>query len=179
VGGLLLLLLYVYAVLGANLFYAVAWRDGGFVGEDVNFRDFPSAFLLLFRALTGESWNGLMHDTMVQEDARGLCSQAAGSCVPLHEVVPIIYFFSFVMLSLICLNLVIAVILEQQAAMSNASRLTARELEHFQEVRARRRRTRAAPRRAARASRPPLTRFGCASARRRPGPRARAGLVRL
>ena len=33
-----------------------------------NFKDFPSALLVLFRMSTGESWNGIMHDCMNMAD---------------------------------------------------------------------------------------------------------------
>lgn len=139
VGGLLLLVLFVYSALGAQLFFNVARRPDGFLNADANFDNFLMSALLLFRAMTGESWNGLMHDCMVQEDERGLCSEAEGTCSP-HPFVAILFFFSFVIISVICLNLVIAVILEKKSAMSNENMLTKQELDHFQEVRAARER---------------------------------------
>ena len=48
------------------------------------------ALLTLFRCLTGESYNGLMHDALVSEAAHpGRCSEAEGTCghwfaIPYH-----------------------------------------------------------------------------------------------
>jgi len=131
VGGLLLLLLFIYAVLGVHLFYNIPQQD--YINQFANFTDFGHSFWLLFRAMTGESWNGLMRDTMVQEDARAICSEAEGTCT-LSPFISVLYFYSFVVLTLVCLNLVIAVILEKKAAMSNENTLTTQELEHFQQV---------------------------------------------
>ena len=33
--------------------------------EDANFANFPTAFITLFCVVTGDGWNGLMHDAMV------------------------------------------------------------------------------------------------------------------
>lgn len=64
--------------------------------------------LLLLRVATGEAWNAVMVDCMVQPPQ---CSKSAGNCG--DEVVAPLFFFSFVMIgSLIMLNLVVAVVLE-------------------------------------------------------------------
>lgn len=71
--GLMLLLLVIYAIAGVSLFadkrpqYAafLDWFDGGSVG----FQNFGMAMLTLLRCVTGESWNGIMHDLMISEDA--------------------------------------------------------------------------------------------------------------
>lgn len=60
VGGLLLLFLYLYSILGVSLFADVMLQstyDG-----NANFKTFWRAFLLLFRASTGEAWNSIMYD---------------------------------------------------------------------------------------------------------------------
>ena len=36
--------------------------DGEFIDHNVNFRSFYISMMTLFRASTGESWNGIMHD---------------------------------------------------------------------------------------------------------------------
>lgn len=78
VASLLLLLLFVYAVLGVSLFSTLT-LSGNFVNRQANFRTLPNALLLLFRSVTGESWNGLMHDCMVGE-ASGRCSEEEQTC---------------------------------------------------------------------------------------------------
>ena len=65
VGLLLLLLMYIYSILGVELFANVA--HGEFINSDANFEGFGSALLTLARCITGESYNGIMHDAMVRE----------------------------------------------------------------------------------------------------------------
>lgn len=62
VGALLLLLFFVYGVAGMDLFGRIKDRD--FITKHTNFRHFYDAIMTLFRASTGESWNGIMHDCM-------------------------------------------------------------------------------------------------------------------
>jgi len=57
--GILLLLLFVFAVLGIQLFAKTADLDPH--GEEANFRSFDVAVLTLIRSMTGEAWNDLMH----------------------------------------------------------------------------------------------------------------------
>jgi hypothetical protein len=62
---LLALILFTFAVAGMSLFGSVP--DGEFINEDVNFRSFYIAMMTLWRASTGESWNGIMHDCQNSE----------------------------------------------------------------------------------------------------------------
>ena len=55
VGGLLSLLLYLYAVLGTFLFATV--KRNGFLDEMVNFETFGNSFVTLFTAATAETFN--------------------------------------------------------------------------------------------------------------------------
>jgi hypothetical protein len=59
IGGLLLLLLYLYAILGVNLFANVK-RSYPLTGI-VNFESFGAAFLTLFRVSTGEAWHEILY----------------------------------------------------------------------------------------------------------------------
>jgi hypothetical protein len=58
------LLVIVFAILGKELFWRVKFQDN--INEYSNFRYFWPAFMLLMRAMTGESYNALMHDCRVQ-----------------------------------------------------------------------------------------------------------------
>jgi hypothetical protein len=102
VGSILMLCLYVFAVMGMNLFADVTpanYDDLEFISDRNNFGSFGYSMLTLFRTATGESWNGLMHDL-----------EAKGFSVALP------YFVSFVVVgTFIMLNLFIAVILENFA----------------------------------------------------------------
>jgi hypothetical protein len=60
VGAILCLLIYLYAVLGMNLFAKVKSFD--LHGPYANFRTFYRSMMTLVRSFTGEAWNDLMHD---------------------------------------------------------------------------------------------------------------------
>ena len=60
VGGLLILFIYLYSVLGVFLFAHIKYSDN--LNEHANFRNFPSAALTLFRVVTGEGWHEIMFD---------------------------------------------------------------------------------------------------------------------
>eukprot|EP00930_Biecheleria_cincta_P047048 TRINITY_DN3254_c0_g2_i1.p1 TRINITY_DN3254_c0_g2~~TRINITY_DN3254_c0_g2_i1.p1 ORF type:complete len:2356 (-),score=376.43 TRINITY_DN3254_c0_g2_i1:34-6066(-) len=62
VGLLMLLLLYLYAVLGMSLFAKVAYTGTGIYGPTTNFRTFYRSMVLLIRSMTGEGFNEIMHD---------------------------------------------------------------------------------------------------------------------
>ena len=56
---LLFLFLCIFAILGVQLFATVAHHAA--IDDHANFESFPMAMLTLFRATTGENWNGIMH----------------------------------------------------------------------------------------------------------------------
>ena len=62
VGLLMVLLLYLYAVLGVSLFAKVSYTGTGIYGPQTNFRSFFQAISLLIRSMTGEGFNEIMHD---------------------------------------------------------------------------------------------------------------------
>lgn len=61
VGGLLLLLMYLYSVLGVFLFANVKKNDA--LNEVLNFESFPKAFITMFVLTNGNSWDMLMDAT--------------------------------------------------------------------------------------------------------------------
>lgn len=63
VGSVLFLFMFIFAIMGMSLFGNI--RYGEFLNRHANFDSFPSALLLLIRITTGESWNGIMRDCMV------------------------------------------------------------------------------------------------------------------
>lgn len=106
VGSLLLLLMVVYALVAVQLFYGVRGTvpqivagevtDLEFVNEWANFESFGTALFTMFRCVTGESWNGIMHD-----------------CYRVSVWASILFFTSyFIAGRVFMLNLFIAVILE-------------------------------------------------------------------
>jgi len=64
VGLVLLLFQIMYSILGKELFWRVKFQENIF--EYANFRYFWTSYLLLNRAMSGESYNALMHDCRVQ-----------------------------------------------------------------------------------------------------------------
>ena len=57
---LLMLIFFTFTIAGMGIFGKVP--DGEFIDHNVNFRSFYISMMTLFRASTGESWNGIMHD---------------------------------------------------------------------------------------------------------------------
>lgn len=62
VGLLFLLILFTFTVAGMDLFGELESGEDGFINKDANFRTFYVGIMVLGRAATGESWNGIMHD---------------------------------------------------------------------------------------------------------------------
>ena len=113
---LLLLMMFIYAVLGVTLFTYVKLGDA--VNPNANFITFGGAMLLLFQALTGDSWSAIMRDLMVGPD---------DGCNP--DMVPtdcgtgmaLPYFLSYMLISnFVCLNLIVAVVIENFSNLKNA-----------------------------------------------------------
>ena len=134
VGSLLCLILFIYAVLGVNLFTFVSHHgvQGG-ITSFRNFDTFNSAFLVLFQCMTGDDWSSIMADAMQHEES-GTCTQAAGDC---GSTAAVPYFISFqVLSSFIFLNLVVAVIIENFATLHDTrpDLVSASDLEMFMEA---------------------------------------------
>lgn len=101
-----LIFLFMYSVIGMSAFGQLPRRS--FLTEHANFENFPSAMLTLFRSATGESWNGIMHDCMVQPCPYPDHHEECGS----YLAIP--YFISFVVLfQLVVVSLIIGIAMEQ------------------------------------------------------------------
>ena len=136
VGILLFLFLYIYTILGVELFHNLP-LDGEFINYDANFATFGNAMLTLFRCITGESYNGIMHDAMVTEahSAPGRCSDAEGTCG--GRIAPVVFFITFVVLeAMVMLNLIVAVVLDTFAEEDKAEemKLNKGQIEAFVEA---------------------------------------------
>uniref|UniRef100_A0A914MP61 Ion transport domain-containing protein n=1 Tax=Meloidogyne incognita TaxID=6306 RepID=A0A914MP61_MELIC len=106
----LLILFYAYA--GVILFGTV--RYGQALSKHVNFRSGKQALMVLFRSITGEDWNDIMHDCMRSPPhcywAPSL-SYWQSDCG--NYMAAILYFCSFyLIIAYIVLNLLVAVIME-------------------------------------------------------------------
>jgi len=98
-GTLLLLILFIYAIMGMSLFGMVP-TDKEFYNRHANFSTFFYSMLTLIRMVTGESWNGIMHDLYMDRDAK-------------EVFITITYFLSFTFISAyIYINVLVAVVLK-------------------------------------------------------------------
>ncbi|VDN38978.1 unnamed protein product [Gongylonema pulchrum] len=108
----MLLFVLFYAYTGVILFGMVKY--GQAVSKHVNFRTGSEALVVLFRSITGEDWNDIMHDCMRSPP---LCYWKEGAnywetdCGNYYGA--IIYFCSFyVIITYIVRNLLVAIIIE-------------------------------------------------------------------
>lgn len=123
VGLLLLIFFFMYAVLGVQLFCNV--QRGETLTRHADFSSFGSSLFTLFRLTTGENWNVVMHELMVQppyctpaEEAEDGISDCG------NPLAAWIYMLSFTLLcAMTTLNLIIAVILYAFFDMSEESLL--------------------------------------------------------
>ncbi|XP_034425651.1 voltage-dependent T-type calcium channel subunit alpha-1G isoform X6 [Hippoglossus hippoglossus] len=107
-GLLFMLLFFIYAALGVELFGDLICDElhpcEG-LGRYATFKNFGMAFLLLFRVSTGDNWNGIMKDTLRD------CAQDTNTCY--NTVVSPLYFVSFVLTAqFVLVNVVIAVLMK-------------------------------------------------------------------
>lgn len=70
---LYLLSIFVFTLTGMTMFGDQTEGQDGFINKDVNFNTFYVAGMVLIRCSTGESWNGIMHDTCFYSDENGKC----------------------------------------------------------------------------------------------------------
>jgi len=105
--GLVLLILFMFAVLGVYFFGELTEPAQVIDPEYKNFRNFGRAYLLLFAIATGEDWNRLMYDCI---DSVPYCEKGR-SCGSSYAPV---YYICFVMvITHVMLNLFILVIIQQ------------------------------------------------------------------
>eukprot|EP00736_Rhodelphis_marinus_P011725 Rmarinus@m.8053 len=125
VGGLLVLFIFIYAVLGLHLFSDVP--HGAFITSNANFETVAVGMLTLFRVATGEGWQGIMLECRE--------NNAFGS-----PAIATAYFLSYlVIVTFVLLKLFIAIVLENFQMLEEENRVGNRtlrsyELEEFQRV---------------------------------------------
>jgi hypothetical protein len=76
-GGLLLLFLFLFSIIGTSIFSYVRThdtKDG--TNYHVHFQDFLTSFLLLFRCATGEAWHMIMFDVARPYSILNQCDEA-------------------------------------------------------------------------------------------------------
>ena len=128
--GLLALCMFIYSILGVQLFTFVMRGDN--LTDDRNFDTFGQAALLLFQVITGDGWSGLMEDCMVDQ-ARG-CDPAEGNC---GSWVALPCFLTYLLIAtFVVINLVIAVVLENFTMLGSQdpNMITGNDIDVFKEV---------------------------------------------
>lgn len=110
---LIVMLFFIYAVIGMQMFGKIAMVDGTQINRNNNFQTFPQAVLLLFRCATGEAWQEIL-----------LACSYGKLCDPESDYAPgeehtcgtnfaYYYFISFYMLcAFLIINLFVAVIMD-------------------------------------------------------------------
>ncbi|CAG9857935.1 unnamed protein product [Phyllotreta striolata] len=104
------LLVFFYALAGTIIFGTVKYGEG--IGRRANFESPVTGVAMLFRIVTGEDWNKIMHDCMIQPP---FCTPADNywqtDCGNFYG--SLIYFCTFyVIITYIVLNLLVAIIME-------------------------------------------------------------------
>jgi len=129
IGSLLGIFVFMYAVLGMQLFTFVEHGEEGLTDER-NFGTFGNSCLLLFQCLTGDGWSELMVACTFSPG----CSAETRHC---SSVLAIPYFLSFQLLGMfVLLGVLIAVMLESFAALGTERQdlASSRDLDLFHVV---------------------------------------------
>ncbi|XP_056311573.1 voltage-dependent L-type calcium channel subunit alpha-1C isoform X3 [Danio aesculapii] len=109
---LIVMLFFIYAVIGMQMFGKIALRDNSQINRNNNFQTFPQAVLLLFRCATGEAWQEIMLACSPNRPCeKG--SEINHSTEDCGSHFAIFYFVSFYMLcAFLIINLFVAVIMD-------------------------------------------------------------------
>uniref|UniRef100_A0A7M4FQF0 Voltage-dependent T-type calcium channel subunit alpha n=1 Tax=Crocodylus porosus TaxID=8502 RepID=A0A7M4FQF0_CROPO len=109
-GLLFMLLFFIYAALGVELFGKLVCNDENpceGMSRHATFENFGMAFLTLFQVSTGDNWNGIMKDTLRD------CTQDDRSCLSNLQFISPLYFVSFVLTAqFVLINVVVAVLMK-------------------------------------------------------------------
>ncbi|CAH2060425.1 unnamed protein product, partial [Iphiclides podalirius] len=113
---LILMLFFIYAVVGMQVFGKIAIDDDTPITRNNHFQTFPQAILVLFRSATGEAWQDIMMGVSPEPEVK--CDKnydeegedSGGTC---GSVLAFPYFISFyVLCSFLIINLFVAVIMD-------------------------------------------------------------------
>ncbi|XP_074482134.1 voltage-dependent L-type calcium channel subunit alpha-1C isoform X9 [Sebastes fasciatus] len=111
---LIVMLFFIYAVIGMQMFGKIALRDHTQINRNNNFQTFPQAVLLLFRCATGEAWQEIMLACSPNRPCeKGSTNENNLAHEDCGSQFSIIYFVSFYMLcAFLIINLFVAVIMD-------------------------------------------------------------------
>uniref|UniRef100_A0A3B3U072 Calcium voltage-gated channel subunit alpha1 Ia n=1 Tax=Poecilia latipinna TaxID=48699 RepID=A0A3B3U072_9TELE len=114
-GLLFMLLFFIYAALGVELFGELVCNEDypcEGMSRHATFENFGMAFLTLFQVSTGDNWNGIMKDTL-RECPPSHDSGVDYGCNPSLQFISPMYFVSFVLTAqFVLINVVVAVLMK-------------------------------------------------------------------
>ncbi|XP_034552541.1 dihydropyridine-sensitive L-type skeletal muscle calcium channel subunit alpha-1-like [Notolabrus celidotus] len=110
---LIVMLFFIYAVIGMQIFGKVSLVDGTQINRNNNFQTFPQAVLMLFRCATGEAWQEVMMASMYGKKCDPKSDFLEGEEFTCGSNFAVFYFLSFYCLcAFLILNLFVAVIMD-------------------------------------------------------------------
>ncbi|XP_062067230.1 voltage-dependent L-type calcium channel subunit alpha-1S [Lepus europaeus] len=110
---LIVMLFFIYAVIGMQMFGKIALVDGTQINRNNNFQTFPQAVLLLFRCATGEAWQEILLACSYGKLCDPESDYAPGEEYTCGTNFAYYYFISFYMLcAFLIINLFVAVIMD-------------------------------------------------------------------
>ncbi|KAF4072330.1 hypothetical protein AMELA_G00261950 [Ameiurus melas] len=112
---IIVMLFFIYAVIGMQVFGKIALVDGNEINRNNNFQTFPQAILLLFRCVTGEGWPKVMLACMAGKlcDPKSDHGSTPGEEYSCGTNFAVFYFLSFNMLcAFLIINLFVAIIMD-------------------------------------------------------------------
>ncbi|XP_022530611.2 voltage-dependent T-type calcium channel subunit alpha-1H [Astyanax mexicanus] len=124
-GLLFMLLFFIYAALGVELFGKLECSEENpceGLSRHATFENFGMAFLTLFRVSTGDNWNGIMKDTLRE-------CKSGDRCLSYLPLVSPLYFVTFVLVAQFVLVNVVVAVLMKHLEESNKEALEEAEME--------------------------------------------------
>uniref|UniRef100_A0A5F8GQR5 Voltage-dependent L-type calcium channel subunit alpha n=1 Tax=Monodelphis domestica TaxID=13616 RepID=A0A5F8GQR5_MONDO len=110
---LIVMLFFIYAVIGMQMFGKIAMVDGTQINRNNNFQTFPQAVLLLFRCATGEAWQEILLACSYGKLCDPKSDASVGEEYTCGTGFAYFYFISFYMLcAFLIINLFVAVIMD-------------------------------------------------------------------
>ncbi|XP_053317790.1 voltage-dependent L-type calcium channel subunit alpha-1C isoform X1 [Spea bombifrons] len=112
---LIVMLFFIYAVIGMQVFGKIALNDTTAINRNNNFQTFPQAVLLLFRCATGEAWQEIMLACLPNKrcDPASETHHSSEGEYSCGSSFAVFYFISFYMLcAFLIINLFVAVIMD-------------------------------------------------------------------
>ncbi|XP_071642784.1 ca[2+]-channel protein alpha[[1]] subunit D isoform X5 [Temnothorax longispinosus] len=110
---LIIMLFFIYAVIGMQVFGKIAIDDSTAINRNNNFQSFPQAVLVLFRSATGEAWQEIMMACSSQDSVKCDSNSDESDKNSCGSDIAFPYFISFyVLCSFLIINLFVAVIMD-------------------------------------------------------------------